>query len=104
MTLIIPPPLESEMPKSNAIVRFPFAERSETFTLGKVDEYQEAIKKVRCMITMAIGCLKELSSQAVEKYNAPGMRFLIGEILSCLGQAKVATGIRPDQLKFNVLK
>lgn len=103
MTLIIPPPVESEIPNSNAIVRFPFAERSETFTLGKVDEYQEAITKVRCMITMAIGCLKELSSQAVEKYNAPGMRYLIGEILSCLGQAKVATTVKPSQLNFKQL-
>jgi hypothetical protein len=55
------------------------------------------------MITMAIGTLKELSAQAKEKYNAPGMRYLIGEILSCLGQAKVATSVKPSQLNFKQL-
>lgn len=77
--------------------------RSETFTVGHVDEYTETISKVRCMVTMAIGCLKELSAQAVDKYKAPGMRFLIGEILSCLGHAKVATNIDPKKLNFKQL-
>jgi hypothetical protein len=65
--------------------------RSESYRLGPVDEYGDAILEVRGMITVAIGVLKELSAQAVAKYNAPGMRFLIGEILSCLGSAKKAT-------------
>ena len=77
--------------------------RSVSLSIGKVDEYSDAISKVRCMITMAIGTLKELSSQAVVKYRAPGMRYLIGEIMSCLGQAKVATGIDPKQLNFKQL-
>lgn len=77
--------------------------RAVSLSIGKVDEYSDAIGKVRCMITMAIGTLKELSAQAVEKYKAPGMRFLIGEILSCLGQAKVATGINPKHLNFKRL-
>lgn len=77
--------------------------RSETIRIGKPDRYTDTINEVRAMITMAIGCLKELSSQAVEKYRAPGMRFLIGEILSCLGQAKTATNIRPEQLQFTLL-
>jgi len=77
--------------------------RSESYRLGPVDEYGDAILEVRGMITVAIGVLKELSAQAVAKYNAPGMRFLIGEILSCLGQAKVATTVKPSQLNFKVL-
>lgn len=80
-----------------------FAPRSESFRLGPVDEYGDTINKVRSMITVAIGCLKELSAQAVEKYKAPGMRFLIGEILSCLGHAKVATNIDPKKLNFKQL-
>ena len=80
-----------------------FAPRSESFRLGPVDEYGDTVLKVRTLITMAIGCLKELSSQAVEKYKAPGMRFLIGEILSCLGQAKVATTVDPAKLQFRKL-
>lgn len=81
----------------------PIPPRSVTLTVGPVDEYTETISKVRCMVTMAIGCLKELSAQAVEKYKAPGMRFLIGEILSCLGHAKVATNIDPKKLNFKQL-
>lgn len=77
--------------------------RSVSFSVGPVDEYSDTIGKVRCMITMAIGTLKELSAQAVEKYKAPGMRFLIGEILSCLGQAKVATGVDYKKLNFKRL-
>lgn len=68
-----------------------------------VGGYEETIQKVRVMITVAIGCLKELSSQAVAKYKAPGMRFLIGEILSCLGQAKSATNVNPASLNFTRL-
>lgn len=78
-------------------------ERSISLSIGRVDEYSDTIGKVRCMITMAIGTLKELSAQAVEKYKAPGMRYLIGEILSCLGQAKVATGIDPKKMNFKRL-
>lgn len=69
-------------------------------SLGGVDTYGETIKSVRNMITMAIGVLKELKSQAVEKYNAPGMRILIGEILSCLGQAQIATAVNPENFNF----
>lgn len=85
------------------MVNEPNAARSESFRLGPVDEYGDVIRNVRSMITMAIGCLKELSSQAVAKYKAPGMRFLIGEILSCLGQAKVATGVDPRKLNVTLL-
>lgn len=59
------------------------------------DDWAGSIDKVRGMIVIAIGCLKELSSQAVMKYKAPGMRFLIGEIMSCLAQAKAATNVNP---------
>lgn len=74
--------------------------RAETLTVGRVDEYADSISKVRCFITMAIGTLKEVKAQVREK---PGVKFLIGEILSCLGQAKKATGIDPKQLNFKRL-
>ena len=72
-------------------------------SVESVDPVTDAIAKVRVMITMAIGCLKELKSQAVEKYKAPGMRFLIGEILACLGHAKQATGVKPEDFSFTIL-
>lgn len=75
---------------------------TEALSVGAPDLYGETIKSVRNMITVAIGCLKELKAQAVEKYKQPGMRILIGEILSCLGQAQVATGINPKS--FNVTR
>ena len=59
-----------------------------------------AMGDVRTMINIALGSLKELSAQAVVKYKAPGMRFLIGEILGCLGQAIRLSGIDPEQLSF----
>jgi len=97
---MLPPRVESAFAPRKPIVNEPLAPRSETLTIGQVDEYQDAISKVRTMITMAIGTLKELSAQAKEKYNAPGMRYLIGEILSCLGSAKKATSIKPAQFNF----
>lgn len=97
---MLPPRVESAFAPRKPVVNEPLAPRSDTFTIGQVDEYQDAISKVRTMITMAIGTLKELSAQAKEKYNAPGMRYLIGEILSCLGSAKKATSIKPAQLNF----
>ena len=100
MLLMLPPRVESAFAPRKPVVNEPLAPRSETLTIGQVDEYQDAISKVRTMITMAIGTLKELSAQAKEKYNAPGMRYLIGEILSCLGSAKKATSIKPAQLNF----
>mgnify|MGYP003404167847 FL=1 len=103
MSLMLPPRVESAFAPRKPVVNEPLAPRSETLTIGQVDEYADAISKVRTMITMAIGTLKELSAQAKEKYNAPGMRYLIGEILSCLGQAKVATSVKPSQLNFKVL-
>lgn len=87
MSLILPP----------AIVHEPMPPRSETITVGKLDEYQGAMNMVRTMITMAIGTLKEVKAQVREK---PGARFLIGEILSCLGDAKKATNINPTDLNF----
>lgn len=100
---MLPPRVESAFAPKVSIVNEPKAPQSEAYTIGKVDEYADAISKVRTMITMAIGTLKELSAQAKEKYNAPGMRYLIGEILSCLGQAKVATTVKPSQLQFKQL-
>ena len=100
MSLMLPPRVESAFAPRKPVVNEPLAPRSDRFTIGQVDEYQDAISKVRTMITMAIGTLKELSAQAKEKYNAPGMRYLIGEILSCLGSAKKATSIKPAQLNF----
>lgn len=97
---MLPSRVESAFAPRKPVVNEPLAPRSDTFTIGQVDEYQDAISKVRTMITMAIGTLKELSAQAKEKYNAPGMRYLIGEILSCLGSAKKATSIKPAQLNF----
>lgn len=78
MSIMLPPRVESAFAPARSIVNEPLTSKSETITIGEVDEYQEVISKVRCMVTMAIGCLKELSAQAVEKYQAPGMRFLIG--------------------------
>lgn len=103
MSLMLPPRVESAFAPKGQEVKEAFPPQSETYTIGKVDEYADAISKVRTMITMAIGTLKELSAQAKEKYNAPGMRYLIGEILSCLGQAKVATTVKPSQLQFKQL-
>lgn len=77
-----------------------FPPQSETFTIGKVDEYQDTMSKVRTMITVAIGTLKEVKAQVREK---PGARFLIGEILSCLGSAKKATSVRLEDLNFKKL-
>lgn len=79
--------------------------RSVSFTLGEKKElsFEQHMKDVRNMITIVIGTMKELSAQAVEKYKVPGMRYLIGEILSCLGQAKVATSVKPSQLNFKQL-
>lgn len=73
---------------------------SETITIGNTNAWSDAINQVRGMITVAMGCLKELSSQAVMKYRAPGMRFLIGEIMSCLAQAKKASDIKPEAFNF----
>ena len=103
MSLILPPRVESAFAPKGQVVKEAFRPQWVTYTIGKVDEYGDAISKVRTMITMAIGTLKELSAQAKEKYNAPGMRYLIGEILSCLGQAKVATTVKPSQLQFKQL-
>lgn len=103
MSFILPPSIESVLPLKSRIVNEPQAPKSETITMCGTDEYQQVINKVRVMITMAIGCLKELKSQAVEKYKAPGMRFLIGEILACLGHAKQATGIKPEDFSFTIL-
>lgn len=98
---MLPPRVESAFAPRMSIVNEPLAPRSETFTIGQVDEYQDTMSKVRTMIVMAIGTLKEVKAQVHEK---PGARFLIGEILSCLGDAMKVTGIKLDQLKFNVIK
>ena len=74
--------------------------KAETITFGKVDVYKDAMNKIRTMITMAIGTLKEVMSQVRE---TPGARFLIGEILGCLGDAKKATAINPADLNFKKL-
>lgn len=79
----------------------PFLPRSEHFVVGKPDAYQDAMSKIRIMVTMAIGTLKEVMSQVRE---TPGARFLIGEILGCLGHAKKAASISPSALQFKELK
>lgn len=73
---------------------------SETITLGKIDHYRDAMDKVRGMITIAIGTLKEVMAQVRQVPNA---RFLIGEILACLGDARKATTIKPSDLNFKRL-
>jgi hypothetical protein len=85
------------------IISEPGRSAAESLTLGRHDEFTDTISKVRGMITIAMGCMKELSAQAVMKYKAPGMRFLIGEILSCLGQAKIATGVNHTSFNFKTL-
>lgn len=97
---MLPPRMPSEFTRT-PVVREVQVPRSETLTIGKVDEYADTISKVRCMITIAIGTLKEIKAQVREK---PGVRFLIGEILSCLGGARKATLVTPEQLQFKVLK
>lgn len=94
---MLPTQMPSEMPKK-PIINDPHAPRAETITIGAVDSYADTIDRVRIMITMAIGTLKEVMSQVREK---PGARFLIGEILGCLGHAKKATMVKPEQLQFN---
>lgn len=80
-----------------------FPPRAVTESFGKrPDDFDSAIHTVRNMVTMAIGCVKELKSQAVEKYNAPGMRIIIGHILDLLAQVKQATNVKPSdfQVRF----
>lgn len=79
--------------------------RAITESFGKKpDDFDSAIHTVRNMVTMAIGCVKELKSQAVEKYNAPGMRIIIGHILDLLAQVKQATNVRPSDLQVHFMK
>ncbi len=103
MSLMLPPRVESAFAPRGQVVKEAFPPQSETYTIGKVDEFTEAITSIRNMVSIAIGCVKDLKSQAYEKYKAPGMRYLIGEILSCLGQAKVATTVKPSQFQFKQL-
>lgn len=59
------------------------------------NSWYDTLSVVRNMLTIAMGCMKELKTQAVEKYNAPGMRIAIGEIMSCLASAnQFVTGAR----------
>ena len=71
--------------------------------LSNRESFSDAMATIRVMITMAIGTVKELKSQAHEKYKVPGMRFLIGEVLSLLGTAHKATTITPEELNFKKL-
>lgn len=80
-----------------------FPARSETFTIGKPDEFTEAITSIRNMVSIAIGCVKDLKSQAYEKYKAPGMRIIIGHILDLLGQVQLATKVKPSDFKIKPL-
>lgn len=80
--------------------------RSVTLTLGdkaKQPSFEDLMRDVRNLITVAMGTMKELKASAVSKYKAPGMRIIIGEILSCLGHAKSATSIDPGQFNFKKL-
>lgn len=100
---MLPPAVESSLPAPAKKVLVGEVIRKETLTTTSAAEFAETIGKVRTMINIAMGTLKELKAQAVEKYNAPGMRFLIGEILSCLGHAYKATGVNPSDLNFTQL-
>jgi hypothetical protein len=100
MSIMLPPRVESAFAQKGQVVKEAFPPQSETYTIGKVDEYADAINLVRTMITMAIGTLKEVKAKVRE---VPGARFLIGEILSCLGSAQVATTVKPSQLQFKQL-
>lgn len=51
-------------------------------------DFYSTVSHVRNLITIALGSIKELKGQAVEKYGAPGMRIVLGEIISCLGSAR----------------
>lgn len=97
---MLPPRVESAFAPRKPVVNEPLAPRSETLTIGQADEFKQLMDDVRSMLTIAIGTLKEVKAQVREK---PGARYLIGEILSCLGQAKVATGIDPKKLQFKKL-
>lgn len=97
--VILPPMIPSEAPIRGRVVEVK-PPRSESFTIGAVDEYARTIGDVRCMITMAIGTLKEVKAQA---RAIPGARFLIGEILCCLGNAQKVMSIDPKKLQFKTL-
>lgn len=80
--------------------------RSESYSLGnkpKETSFRQHMADVRNMITIAIGTMKELSATAVIKYKAPGMRIVIGEILSCLGHASKAASIDVNAFNFKEL-
>ena len=100
MSLMLPPRVESAFAPRKPVVNEPLAPKSETYTVGQVDEFQQLMGDVRSMLTTAIGTLKEVKAQVREK---PGARFLIGEILSCLGSAQKATRINLSQLNFNTI-
>lgn len=51
-------------------------------------DFYSTISHIRNLITIALASIKELKGQAVEKYGAPGMRIILGEIISCLGSAR----------------
>lgn len=77
-------------------VVIPFEATVDSRTVGKQqNSWHDTLAVVRNMLTIAMGCMKELKAQAVEKYNAPGMRIAIGEIMSCLASAnQFVTGAR----------
>lgn len=77
-----------------------FPPKSISYSVGANDGIREVFGRVRGMITVAIGALKEVKAQV---YERPGTRFLIGEILSCLGSAHKATRVDPDSLQFKKL-
>lgn len=102
MSLILPTAIDTlDSPRS--VVHEPYAPRSETITIGKTDEFTEAITSIRNMVSIAIGCVKDLKSQAYEKYKAPGMRIIIGHILDLLGQVQLATKVKPSDFKIKPL-
>lgn len=84
--------VEVDPPLSESFSIVPRIERDVSF--------QDAISRIRNLIVIALGTVKELSSQAVLKYKAPGMRLIIGEIIGCLAQAKHMVDVNPDSLKF----
>ncbi len=75
-----------------------FPPRSITETIGVREmsiDFYSTVSYIRNLITMALGSIKELKGQAVEKYGAPGMRIIIGEIIGCLGTARAVIDSSP---------
>ena len=80
----------------NIIEAFPPEAISETIGVREMSiDFYSTVSYIRNLITVALGSIKELKGQAVEKYGAPGMRIILGEIIGCLGTAKAVIDRSP---------